>query len=67
MAQTEIRGTVITEKRKHKIPKPIELGEKPATYQPSKAEPEERHDMPGITAKQVRETFFRPFRFNKNR
>lgn len=57
----------MTEKRKRKILEPIALGEKPATYQPSKKELEEKHDMPGMNAKEVRETFFRPFKFNKGR
>ena len=37
----------------------------PKGYQPSKAEMEEEIDMPSMSDKQVRETFFRPFRFVK--
>ena len=33
----------------------------PKDYQPSKAEMEEEIDMPSMSDKQVRETFFRPF------
>ena len=34
----------------------------PPGYQPSRAELEEKFDMPGLTDEQVRETFFRPFK-----
>ena len=34
-------------------------------YQPSKAELEEEFDMPGLTDREVRERFFRPFRFER--
>ena len=34
----------------------------PKGYQPSKAELEEEIDMPGMSDKQLRDTFFRPFR-----
>lgn len=37
----------------------------PPGYQPSKAELEEEFDMPGLSDEQVRETFFRPFRFER--
>ena len=37
----------------------------PDGYQPSKAEQEEAIDMPGMSDEQIRETFFRPFRFVK--
>ena len=30
------------------------------TYQPSKAEQEEEHDMPGVTMETARSAFFRP-------
>ena len=35
----------------------------PPGYQPSKAELEEEFDMPGLTDQEVRDRFFRPFRF----
>ncbi|MCY4290841.1 MAG: hypothetical protein OXC72_03665 [Roseovarius sp.] len=31
---------------------------KPSNYQPSKAELEEEHDMPGMTDEQIRHAFF---------
>ena len=37
----------------------------PKGYQPSKGELEEEFDMPGLTDDQVRERFFRPFRFER--
>lgn len=37
----------------------------PPGYQPSRAELEEEFDMPGLTDEEVRETFFRPFRFER--
>ena len=37
----------------------------PPGYQPSRAELEEEFDMPGLTDEQVREMFFRPFRFER--
>ena len=35
----------------------------PKDYQPSKADLEEEFDMPGMSDKQLHDTFFRPFRF----
>ena len=35
----------------------------PKDYQPSKADMEEEIDMPGMSDKQGRGTFFRPFNF----
>ena len=37
----------------------------PKDYQPSKADTEEEIDMPGMSDKQVREMFFRPFNFTR--
>ena len=51
----------MTKKRKAKIPPRRKITVKPADYQPSRAELKETHDMPGLSRKQVRETFFRPF------
>ena len=39
--------------------KPVDLELKPGDYQPSRKELE--YDMPGMTDKQVRDSFFRPF------
>ena len=36
-------------------------------YQPSRAELREEIDMPGLTLKQVRAAFMRPFRFVQDR
>ena len=51
----------MTKKRKAKIPPARKITVKPATYQPSRKELREEHDMPGMSAKRVRDTFFRPF------
>ena len=48
-----------------RIPEPRDLPMPPEGYQPSKAEQEEEIDMPGMSDKRLRETFFRPFRFIK--
>ena len=45
------------------VPTPVRLP--PPGYQPSKAEMEEEVDMPGLSDEQVRERFFRPFRFER--
>ena len=50
-----------TKKPKAKIPLARNIEVKPPTYQPSAKELNEKHDMPGMTDKQIRETFFRPF------
>ena len=47
------------------IPAPSDLAMPREGYQPRKAEREEEFDMPGMSDKQLRETFFRPFRFVK--
>lgn len=47
------------------LPDPVDLPMPPKGYQPSKAEQEEEIDMPGMSDDQLRETFFRPFRFVK--
>ena len=39
----------------------------PSGYQPSKAELEEEFDMPGLSHEEVRERFFRPFRFEREK
>ena len=41
---------------------PTDVELKPSTYQPTKAEQEETQDMPGWSLKQVKATFFKPFR-----
>ncbi len=52
----------MTKKRKAQPPKPIDVTLKPRSYQPSKKELEEEMDMPGMTEKQIRDTFMRPIR-----
>lgn len=52
-----------TKRRADQEPRTLPLP--PPGYQPSKAEIEEEFDMPGLTDEQVRETFFRPFRFKR--
>lgn len=38
----------------------------PTDYQLSKVELEEEFDMPGMSFKELREAFFRPFRFKRD-
>lgn len=51
--------------RPERIPEPRDLPMPPKGYQPSKADMEEEFDMPGMSDAQLRDTFFRPFRFVK--
>ena len=51
--------------KRRAAPAPRTLPLPPPGYQPSKAELEEEVDMPGLTDEQVRERFFRPFRFER--
>ena len=46
-----------------RIPTPRDMTLPPKDYQPSKADREAEIDMRGMSDKQVRETFFRPFGF----
>ncbi len=46
-----------------RIPEPRTISVPRGDYQPTKAELEEEVDMPGMSADQVRDAFFRPFRF----
>ena len=46
-----------------RIPAPRDMTLPPKDYQPNKAEMEEEIDMPGMSDQELRETFFRPFRF----
>ena len=48
------------------VPAPEPLILPPQGYQPSKAKLEAEIDMPGMSVKQIRETFFRPYRFVRN-
>ena len=48
--------------KRKRIPPRRDLHMPPKGYQPSKAELEEEIDMPGMSDKQLRDTFFRPFR-----
>ena len=52
-------------RRPERIPEPRALPMLPEGYQPRKEELEEEIDMPGMSEKRVRDTFFRPFRFVK--
>ncbi len=45
------------------IPPPKKVVLPPKDYQPSKAELEEEHDMPGMSDEELRRTFFRPVNF----
>ena len=45
--------------------KPVDLEIKASDYQPSRQELREEHDMPGMTDKQIKERFFRPFNLVK--
>ena len=56
-----------SKKRKAKIPPPRDIELRPSTYQPSRAELREKHDMPGLTDELIRDTFFRPFRVTEKR
>ena len=48
------------------VPEPRIVKVRARDYQPSKAELEEEIDMPGMSLKQMREAFFRPFRFERS-
>ena len=48
--------------KRKRIPPRRDLHMPPKGYQPSKAELDEEIDMPGMSDKQLRDTFFRPFR-----
>ena len=52
-----------TDRLAERIPAARDISLPPKDYQPSKADMEEEIDMPGMSDKHVRETFFRPFRF----
>lgn len=47
---------------KEPLPEPRTITMPPCDYQPSKAEKEAEHDMPGAGIETVRRAFFRPFR-----
>ena len=50
-----------TDRPAQQIPRPRQITLPPKDYQPSKANMEEEIDMPGLSDKQVRKTFCRPF------
>ena len=52
-----------TSRPAERTPPPREIALPPKDYQPSKAEMEEEFDMSGMSDDQMREAFFRPFRF----
>lgn len=47
--------------KKQQIPEPKELIIKSSQYQPKMSEKLEKHDMPGMSEDELRETFMRPF------
>ena len=47
------------------VPPPQTVTLPPSGYQPSKAEMEEEIDMPDMDDDQIRETFFRQFKFTR--
>ncbi len=51
----------MTNKQKKDIPEPRTLVVKTRNYEPTKAELEEKQDMPSMTKYQMRDAFFRPF------
>lgn len=53
-------------RRRQRVPEPKKATLPPKDYQPGKAELEEEFDMPGMSFKQMREAFFRPFRFERS-
>ena len=52
-------------RRPETIPEPRNLPMPPKGYQPSKADQEDTIDMPRMSEKRLRETFFRPFRVGR--
>ena len=52
-----------TNRPAERIPTPRDMPLPPKDYQPSKTDMEAEIGMPGMSDKQVRETFFRPFNF----
>jgi len=52
----------MTKKRKT-IPKAVPMKMPKRTYQPSRDELREKVDMPGLSRRQMRRAFFRPFKF----
>lgn len=64
-AQSQIKEESDQSMRKSEKPvqKPKDLAVKPSDYQPSRKELREDQDMPGMSDKEVRDVFFRPFKF----
>ena len=60
-----VHSDPLVQQARQPIPEPRPLKLAPTDYQPSKADLEEEIDMPGMTDTQLRDTFFRPFRFIK--
>lgn len=50
-------------KKRKKIPVPVDLEISDRQYQPSRAELREEMDVPGLSLERVRTPFMRPFRF----
>ena len=55
----------MTKPKKQPIPEPVEIEIRESTYQPSKAEHDEEHDMPGMSVEAMRAAFMRPFKFKR--
>ena len=55
----------MTKPKRQPIPEPVEIETRESTYQPSKAEHEEEHDMPEMSMEAMRAAFMRPFKFKR--
>ena len=47
-------------RKRQPLPKPVAITMPPATFQPRKADMDREYDMPGASAEQIRQAFFRP-------
>lgn len=54
-------------RKRKKIPAPVDMEIPDRQYQPSRAELRKEIDMPGLSLKLARAIFMRPFRFVKPR
>jgi len=57
----------VQQKKPTAKPESKNLNIKPSTYQPSRRELREKHDMPGMNDKQIRNAFFRTVQSLKNK
>lgn len=53
------------QQKRQLILEPVEIEIRESTYQPSKAEHQEEHDMPGMSVEAMRAAFMRPFKFKR--